>query len=308
MNWGGMPIGFRFYVEDFSQQTKQNCWTKVLKALDYANLGTVTLHETESKELFNPAQKVYIAVVGTKSIKVSRWNSIHWREDASLMENLCLYRPWIQENYMELYAPTHRLAVVTTEGEIVPDGEDGAFLKGKLSRRQPPKVTGRQLVWGENEKELRKRVRSFREEYPTQSFRRAALTRGTEVTVAAAAFREGQLHTILLPDGKGGEGTFLFAILPGNELLADDRLCPGKELPFSPEYGIGRFLDLASTWGTKECLLCTEAENMRHIEANLPITLNPSYEKLYHLEQALRECTGIYEKEKTDIFTNLNRG
>lgn len=306
MNWGGMPIGFRFYVNDFSLQTKQNCWAPVLKALEYANWETMTLHETESQELFNPTQKVYIAVVGTKSIKVSRQNSIHWREDTSLMENLSLYRPWIQENYMELYAPTHRLAIVTMEGEIIPDGEEGAFLKGKLSRRQPPKVTGRQLVWGEREEELRERMRSFRREFSSQSFRRAVLTRGTEVTVAATAFREGQLHSILLPDGKGGEGSFLYAILPGKELLVDARLCPGRELPFSPEYGIGKFLALASSWGMKECLLLTE-ENGQSIEAPMPVTLNPSYEKLYNLSQALRSCTGIYKEEQTDIFTNLNR-
>lgn len=207
---------------------------------------------------------------------------------------------------MELYAPTHRLAIVTMEGEIIPDGEEGAFLKGKLSRRQPPKVTGRQLVWGESEEELRERLRSFRKEFPSQSFRRAVLTRGTEVTVAAAAFREGRLHTILLPDGKGGEGSFLYAILPGKVLLADARLCPGMELPFSPEYGIGKFLALASSWGMKECLLLTE-ENGQSIEASMPITMNPSYEKLYNLSQALRSCTGIYKEEQTDYFTNLNR-
>lgn len=303
MNWGGMPVGFRFYVKDFSEQTRKRCWETALKALEYANWETMTLHETECQELFNPAQKVYIVVIGTKSIKVSRQNSILWREDASLMEKLCLYRPWIQENYMELYAPTHRLAVVTIEGEIIPDGVEGAFLKGKLSRRQPPKVTGRQLVWGESEEELRERMRSFKNEFPSQSFRRAVLTRGTEVTVAAAAFREGQLHSILLPNGKGGEENFLFAILPGKEILADARLSPGKELPFSPEYGIGRFLTLASTWGMKECLLCTDEENMLDIASNIPITLNPSYEKLYHLQQALRECTGIYQEE---LFTKLN--
>lgn len=301
MNWGGMPIGFRFYVNDFSQQTKQNCWAPVLKALEYANWETMTLHETESQELFNPTQKVYIAVVGTKSIKVSRQNSILWREDTSLMENLSLYRPWIQENYMELYAPTHRLAIVTMEGEIIPDGEEGAFLKGKLYCHQPLKVTGRQLVWGESEEELRERMRSFRKEFPSQSFRRAVLTRGTEVTVAAAAFREGQLHSILLPDGKGGEESFLFAILPGKELLVDARLCPSKELPFSPEYGIGKFLTLASGWGMKECLLFTE-ENEQCIEAPMPVTLNPSYEKLYNLSQALRACTGIYKEEQTDFL------
>lgn len=297
MNWGGMPIGFRFYVEDFSQQTKQKCWAPVLKALKYADWSTMTLHETESQELFNPAQKVYIIVIGTKAIKISRKNAILWREDPELMEALCLYQPWIQENYMELYAPTRRLAVVTSEGEIVPDGEEGAFLKGKLVRRSAPRITGRQLVWGESEAELRKHINSFRQAHPTESYRKAVLTKGTEVTLSAAAFREGQLHTILLPDGQGGEGTFLFAILPGNVLLADARTCPGSELPCSQEYGIGKFLSLASGWNAKECLLCAEEgslEESEGLDSSIPITLNPSYEKLYNLQQALRECTGIY--------------
>lgn len=303
MNWGGMPVGFRFYVEDFSLQTKQKCWAPVLKALEYADWGTMTLHETESQELFNPAQKVYIIVIGTKAIKVSRKNAILWREDPDLAAALCLYRPWIQENYMELYAPTRRLAMVTPEGEIIPDGEEGAFLKRKLVRRSSPRVTGRQFVWGESEEELRERISAFRQTHPTESYRKAVLAKGTEVTLAAVALREGQLHTILLPDGRGGEDTFLFGILPGNVLLADARICPGSDLPYSQEYGIGKFLSFASGWNVKECLLCAEEgilEDSEKLDSSIPIDLNPSCEKLYNLQQALRKCTGIYP-ESLDI-------
>lgn len=306
MNWGGMPIGFRFYVKDFSLQTKQRCWTFVLKALEYADWGTMTLHETESQELFDPNQKVYIAVIGTKAIKVSRKNAICWREDAGLMKELCLYWPWIQENYMELYAPTHRLAVVEPDGKIIPDGEEGAFLKGTLVRRKAQKPGGRQLVWGESEEQLEERMDAFIKEHPGQGARRVLLTKGTGMTLGAAAFREGKLHTILLPDGKGGEGAFLFALLPDNVLLVDARMCPGKELPFSAEYGIGRFLTLAESWKPKKIFLCTNDESLTDIPANLPVTVNPSLEQIYHLRQALRACTGIYLKDKTDIFENLD--
>ena len=44
MNWGGMPIGFRFYVEDYSRETKERCWAHVLRALEYADLTEVSLN------------------------------------------------------------------------------------------------------------------------------------------------------------------------------------------------------------------------------------------------------------------------
>ena len=130
MNWGGMPIGFRFYVEDYSRETKERCWAHVLRALEYADLTEVSLHEGETEEAFLPGQKVYIPVVGAKSIKVSRKNTMLWREDPALMGQLALYRPLIQENYMELFAPTRRLADVTMSGEIRPEAPgEGLFPK-----------------------------------------------------------------------------------------------------------------------------------------------------------------------------------
>ena len=135
MNWGGMPIGFRFYVENYSRETKERCWAHVLRALEYADLTEVSLHEGETEEAFLPGQKVYIPVVGAKSIKVSRKNTMLWREDPALMGQLALYRPLIQENYMELFAPTRRLADVTMSGEIRPEAPGEGLFPKAIRRR-----------------------------------------------------------------------------------------------------------------------------------------------------------------------------
>ena len=142
MNWGGMPIGFRFYVEDYSRETKERCWAHVLRALEYADLTEVSLHEGETEEAFLPGQKVYIPVVGAKSIKVSRKNTMLWREDPALMGQLALYRPLIQENYMELFAPTRRLADVTMSGEIRPEAPGEGLLPKAIRRRESKKRLG----------------------------------------------------------------------------------------------------------------------------------------------------------------------
>ena len=128
MNWGGFPVAFRFPVQDFSQETKRRCWSCVLLALTYADLSDTTLQEAESAELYDPDRLIYIAMISPKVIPPSRKNSLLWRRDGRLMSALTLYQPVVQENYLELYTNSRKLAEITPDRGVVSlEGGEGLF-------------------------------------------------------------------------------------------------------------------------------------------------------------------------------------
>ena len=308
MNWGGMPIGFRFYVEDYSRETKERCWAHVLRALEYADLTEVSLHEGETEEAFLSRQKVYIPVVGAKSIKISRKNAMLWREDPALMGQLALYRPLIQENYMELFAPTRRLADVTMSGEIRPEAPGEGLFPKAIRRREPIKKTGRLLVWGETAASVAARMETLAREEPTLGGRRVVLQKGPDAVQYATAFRRGQLFSQTLSDGIDGEAKCIFGILPGGVLLCDSTACPGNHLPFSGEYGIGQLLYMAQSWGITKAILLTGGSGFdKSVVPHMELTLDPPLMELYDMRRALRSCIGVYLKMETDLFAELEK-
>ena len=151
MNWGGFPVAFRFPVKDFSPETKKRCWADVLPALTYADLTDSALLEAESAEIFDPEQRLYLAMVAPKTIPPSRKNSLLWRQDGRLMSALTLYQPVAQENYLELYTTVKTLAEITPDrGVAVQEGGEGLFPDHIEQKEKAPSRT-RALILPEEE-------------------------------------------------------------------------------------------------------------------------------------------------------------
>lgn len=283
MNWGGFPVGFRFAVQDFSLETKKRCWSYVLPALTYADLTDSTLQEAETKELHDPDQLVYIAMVSPKVIPLSRKNSLLWRRDGRLMSALTLYQPAIQENYLELYTQSTVLADISPTRRILPRAGYESLFPESVEQKPMPPFTKRALIlpkgelpFAQRDELCRRTMRALYEADPTLYLKMLPLSPGGEgAAYTAAAFRHGRLFTEMISGVDGEKRRCLFAVLPGRTLLIDGFSLPDIQAPVNEAYGLGQAVKTAKDRGFSHIFLCAgglnapicEAKPMEDLEA-----------------------------------------
>lgn len=304
MNWGGFPVAFRFPVEDFSYETKKRCWDCVLPALEYADLTDTSLHEAESAELFDPEKLIYIAIVAPTVIPPSRSNSLLWRRDGALMSELALFEPVAQENYLELYTKTTRLAAVGADRSVVAEeAGQGLFPERiQVKEKAPSRIRALilpkgELSYAQREALCRRTMRELYEKDKSLYLKILPFSPGGEGAVyTAAAFRHGRLFSEMVPGMDGGKHRCLFGVLPGRTLLIDGYSVPDIEAPLSEEYGLGRAIRIAKDRGFKDVRLCARGLNVPQSEA-VPVV---DADELYELSRELP----LYDKV---ILTEYDR-
>ncbi|MBQ5991232.1 MAG: glycerate kinase [Clostridia bacterium] len=127
MIWHYFPIGMRFPVADFSDETKRDCWRIALSAIFSADPCGTGLYE--ACESFDPVSQspVYTCIVCYVGIRQSRVAGARFHALDALTTRLCLDHPLVQANYLESFGPYPILAEINTEGKIVPS-ENAAFI------------------------------------------------------------------------------------------------------------------------------------------------------------------------------------
>ena len=291
MNWGGFPVAFRFPVQDFSAETKRNCWSYVLPTLTYADLTESGLYEAESAELYDPDQLIYIAVVAPKIIPPSRKNSLLWRRDGRLMSALVSYQPVVQENYLELYAPWRMLAEISPDRAVLSCAEaEGWFSdhidvsKKKPSRARALIMPKGELPFRERDALCRQTMRELYEQDDGLYLKMLPLSPGGEGAVySAAAFSRSRLFSEMIPDADGEKHRCLFGVLPGRRLLIDGFSIPHLSDPVEEGYGLGRAIRIAKDRGFTDIGLCARGLNPPDCEAEMI----EDVEKLYALSKVL---------------------
>lgn len=264
MNWGGFPVAFRFPVSDFSPETKKRCWSYVLPALTYADLSNSSLWESESAELFDPDQLIYLAIVAPTVIPPSRKNSLLWRQDGRLMSALTIYQPVVQENYLELYTKYVKLATITPERGVVQEENAEGLFPDRIEAKEKTPFHHRALILPKGELSFDKREticrRAMRELYESDDglyLKMLPLSQGGEGTVyTAAAFRHGRLFTEMITDTSGEKHRCMFAVLPGHKLLIDGFSVPDISAPLQDGYGLGEAIVVARNRGFSDIRLC----------------------------------------------------
>ena len=120
MIWHYFPIGMRFPVNDFSEETKRACWRVALSAAYASDPCGTGLYE--ACEAFDPISQspVYTCIVCYVGIKQSRaaGETLHGLD--ALLTRLCLCNPLVQANYLESFGPYPILAEIDPEGKIHP--------------------------------------------------------------------------------------------------------------------------------------------------------------------------------------------
>ena len=315
MNWGGFPVAFRFPVEDFSRETKERCWSCVLPALTYADLSNSSLWESESAELFDPDQLIYLAIVAPTVIPPSRKNSLLWRQDGRLMSALTLYQPVVQENYLELYTKYVKLATITPERGVVPEeGSEGLF-PDRIEAKEKTPFRLRALILPKGELPFREREvlcrQAMRELYAEDEglyLKMLPLSPGGEGAVyTAAAFQHGRLFSEMIPDEVGEKHRCFFGVLPGRRLLIDGFSVPDIAAPINEAYGLGKAIRIGKERGFTDIRLC--ARGLEHPACEAAI--QEDLEALYGLSRQLplydqvilveRDRDGQLQTESIDI-------
>ena len=269
MNWGGFPVAFRFPVKDFSFETRKRCWDAVLPALTYADLTGSALYEATSTELFDPDQLIYMPVVGPAIIPPSRKNSFLWRQDGSLMSHLVLYQPVAQENFLELYTVTKKLADITPERALVPLEDGKGLFPDRIESKPKAAFHHRALIlprgelpYAEREALCRWTMRELYAQDESLYLKILPLSPGGEGAVyTAAAFRHGRLFSEMIPDRNGAMHRCLFGALPGRTLLIDGFTVPDIDAPLDEGYGLARALRVARDRGFTDVRLCARGLN-----------------------------------------------
>ena len=128
MIWHYFPIGMRFPVADFSEQTKRACWKIALSAIFASDARETGLYE--ACETFDPGSQgpVYTCIVCYYGVKQSRPAGKTMQSLDALTARLCLHNPLVQANYLESFGPYPVLAEIDAEGKIHSNENGAAFI------------------------------------------------------------------------------------------------------------------------------------------------------------------------------------
>lgn len=128
MIWHYFPIGMRFPVSDFSEETKRACWKTAFSAVFASDATQTGLYE--ACESYDPITQspVYICIVCYVGIKQSRaaGETLHVLD--ALMTRLCLYKPLVQANDLESFGPYPILGEIDANGTIRPNEAGAPFI------------------------------------------------------------------------------------------------------------------------------------------------------------------------------------
>ena len=128
MIWHYFPIGMRFPVADFSEETRRACWKVALSAAFASDATGTGLYE--ACESYDPISQspVYICIVCYVGIKQSRAAGEKLHSLDALMTRLCLVKPLVQANDLESFGPYPVLAEIDAHGSIRPNENGAAFI------------------------------------------------------------------------------------------------------------------------------------------------------------------------------------
>ena len=282
MNWGGFPIGFRFPAEQITETFKRQCWETVMAAAAYSVSRDLFFHEAEVEDACTGC-RYYIPAVAAHIPGPTQKNAKLWHRDARLLSHLAASRPFVQENYLELFAPSHLVGTLQPDGRIA--AEAGvAFLPERLAFAEYTAKTGSALFIGATEERENIQpafgagMRAAAEKYPDVAFERLFYTEGTNTLCFAAAFRKAWVYPYPYRNTAGEKCILPYALLPGGDCLADGRAL-AKENPAA----LTEFLSAAESWGTKKTELLLDAGS--EIQTGAGVDIIRSVPEFYRLRE-----------------------
>lgn len=247
MMWHYFPIGFRFPVGDFSNETKRHCWEITLSALNAAGGAGATLFDTEQPYDYGTDGPVYLCIACFENIKQSRAVGKALYAQNALMTELALHRPFLQANALESFGPYVQHGTLTEDGTVRRTETEFAFFPSSIPN---PRNTGntRHLIAAEPygdaiTAETVTRLLGKAANDRSESVQRILLSDGGIGTVRAlVTAKNGRYEPVTFRDALGERHTETIGILPGFQAVLDPSVYRTDVLNAALSYGYRHFL------------------------------------------------------------------
>lgn len=221
MIWHYFPIGMRFPVPDFSEETKRACWKIALRTVFASDAAQTGLYE--ACEPYDPVVQspVYICIICYVGIKQSRaaGETLHTLD--ALMTRLCLNKPLVQANDLESFGPYPILGEIDANGTVCPNEAGAAFIPTETPEPMKPAEGFRILVAPDSVKNVCDAERLSRvigTAAADRGFRvqRLPIADGGAGTVRSLiAGAGGRYETVSCEDLNGDPAKILVGVIPG---------------------------------------------------------------------------------------------
>ena len=220
MIWHYFPIGMRFPVADFSEETRRNCWKIALSAVFASDAAKTGLYE--ACEAFDPISQspVYICIVCYVGIKQARKAGETMHSLDALMTRLCLHKPLMQANDLESFGPYPILAEIDAVGTIRPNETGRAIIPTEAPAPMRRSTEFRILIAPDSMKgvcdaERLSRVLGTAAADHGLSVRRMPIADGGEGTARVlVAGTGGRYETVSCEDMNGDQVKMLVGVIP----------------------------------------------------------------------------------------------
>ena len=246
MIWHYFPIGFRFPVADFSEETKRRCWQITLDALCAAEGFGTTLYEAQEPYDYGTDGPVYICIACYEKIKQSRSVGKALFDLDTLMTSLCLHQTFVQANYLESFGPYPILGTFGSDGTIATTDEGAAFLPKTANAMNP--VQGKRLLIAAapTDTQIAETV--------TRLLGKAAVKNGcraerlllprddADLVRALVSAKSGRYETVAYTDDAGARHSATIGVLPGTKVVLNAEDYVPAVLEKAKAYGYRQFV------------------------------------------------------------------
>lgn len=221
MIWQYFPIGFRFPVRDFSDETKRACWNIALSALYAGDPSGVTLYDAQETYDFGSDGPVYQCIACFYGIKQSRAAAKGLMSLDRLMTRLCRHVPFMQANALESFGPYPLLGRIG-ENKTVIASDIGAALFDGLKPEPMKTNDGMRLLIVSDGTEADTRALGIAAADLGLCVRRMQISDGKNGLVRALVNeRNGRFETVALTDADGGRVNETIGVLPHRIAVLD---------------------------------------------------------------------------------------
>ncbi|MBR4906360.1 MAG: glycerate kinase [Clostridia bacterium] len=240
MIWHYFPIGMRFPVADFSEETRRACWRIALDAVFASDATQTGLYE--ACETFDPIAQspVYICIVCYVGIKQSRAAGETLHSLDALMTRLCLHKPLVQANTLENFGPYPILAEIDGEGKIKPTEAGAPFIP-----TEPPtpmrSCEGNTILitpsfdGNADAERLSRMIGIAAAEHGFRVHRMEVSDGGKGAVRALVSGTNGRFETVMCENVNGDRVGMLVGVIPGNIAVigSEDAVGSSETTPFS---------------------------------------------------------------------------
>ncbi|MBR3128897.1 MAG: hypothetical protein IKF65_00070 [Clostridia bacterium] len=221
MIWQYFPVGLRFPVRDFSDETKRACWKTALSALLAADANGATLYDAQQTYDAGTGGPVYLCIACFYGVKQSRASSKKLYELDGLMTRLCRSMPFFQANALESFGPYPPLGKLEENGTVSVTEAGEAVLKGVEPERMAPGDGIRLLIASDGngtDGDAEALTRIFGMEAALHGFkacRTVIADGGFETLRALVGGLNGRCETVSIACENGERKTETIGVLPG---------------------------------------------------------------------------------------------